>query len=308
MRNFFLCAVLLFPSYIFAQTDSTKLWKTGGVVSIGLTQVSLTNWAAGGQNSVAVSSLVELFANYKKEKVTWDNNLSMGYGIINQDKKMRQDKWFKNDDRFQVTSKYGQHAFRHWYYSGLLDFKTQFAPGYNDPLLPDSLRTTISDFLAPGYGVLALGMDYKPNGITILIAPVTGKFTVVNNQTLANAGAFGVEKAVYDETDPTKMITAGKRFRGEFGGFVKVKYVKDLTTTLNFKSNLELFSNYLNNPGNVDVFWDNLLSLKIVKYITVAYNAIVIYDNDIMITDVDGNTGPRTQFKSVLSANFSYKF
>lgn len=295
--------------YSNAQTDTTKNWKKGGMVSLGLTQVSFTNWASGGQNSVSVTTLLDLFANYKKNNLTWDNSLSMGYGIINQDRDMKKTSWVKNDDRIQLTSKYGQHAFKHWFYSGLLDFKTQFAPGYDNPFAPISLRQTISDFMSPGYGIVALGMDYKPNDkLTILIAPLTGKFTVVNNQALADAGAFGVEKAVYDAVDLTKKVTDGKRFRGEFGGFLKAKYTKDLTSTLSFKTNLELFSNYINNPQNIDVFWDNLLSLKVVKYVTVTYNALLIYDHDIIIKDENGNSGPRTQFKSVISANFSYKF
>ncbi|MBN8703919.1 MAG: DUF3078 domain-containing protein [Bacteroidetes bacterium] len=308
MRKILLPIVLLASQLLFSQADSTKLWKKGGTLSLGLTQVSLTNWAAGGQNSIAIASLVELFSNYKKDKTTWDNNLSMGYGIINQDKKLRNDMWFKNDDRFQLTSKFGHYAFKKWYYSGLLDFKTQFTPGYNDPLLPDSLKTTISDFLAPGYGIVALGMDYKTTDLTVLIAPLTGKFTVVNNQTLADAGAFGVEKAVYDTSIIPVKVKNGKRFRGEFGGYIKAKYVKDLTKTISFKSNLELFSNYITDPSKIDVFWDNLLTIKVMKYVAINYNAIIIYDDDIAITDVDGNTGPRTQFKSVLSANFSYKF
>jgi len=35
--------------------DTTLGWKKGGIVSVNLAQTSLTNWAAGGQKSVAIT-------------------------------------------------------------------------------------------------------------------------------------------------------------------------------------------------------------------------------------------------------------
>ena len=132
--------------------DTVKPWKLGGVISINGQQVSLTNWSAGGNNSVSLSTLVSVFAKYKKGKSTWDNSLDLAYGIINQGQSV---KWIKNDDRIQFTSKYGRHAFRKWYYSGLLDFRSQFANGYNYP--NDSIY--ISRFMAPAYALASIGLD-----------------------------------------------------------------------------------------------------------------------------------------------------
>ena len=120
--------------------DTLEGWKTGGVFSVNLTQVSLTNWNAGGQNSVSVNGILSLFANYKKGKSAWDNQLDLGYGILQQgDDGIR-----KTDDKIEFTSKYGQKAFKNWYYAGLVNFKSQMTVGYNYP--DDS--TVISNFLA----------------------------------------------------------------------------------------------------------------------------------------------------------------
>jgi hypothetical protein len=99
---------------------------------------------------------LSVFATYKKGENTWSSNLDLAYGVVKQGDNKN---WWKNDDRIQLTSKYGRKAFRKVYYSGLLDFRTQFAEGYNYP--NDSVK--ISNFLAPGYALLALGLDYKPN-------------------------------------------------------------------------------------------------------------------------------------------------
>jgi hypothetical protein len=92
--------------------DTVKPWKIGGVISVNGQQVSLTNWSAGGNNSISVAGLVNVFAKYKKGKSTWDNNLELGYGVINQgDSK----KWWKNDDKIQFSSKYGRQIKKSWY-------------------------------------------------------------------------------------------------------------------------------------------------------------------------------------------------
>ena len=64
--------------------DTLEGWKKGGVISINLSQSSFTNWAAGGENSFAGLGLVNLYANYKKGKNSWENTLELGYGLLKQ--------------------------------------------------------------------------------------------------------------------------------------------------------------------------------------------------------------------------------
>lgn len=285
--------------------DSLRVWKKGAALNINAQQVSLTNWVGGGQNSISLGGNAVLTANYKKNKTTWDNSLILQYGIVKQGTNK---KWWKNDDIHQFTSKFGQTAFKNWNYTTLLDFKTQFSPGFNYP--NDSVM--ISDILAPGYGILALGLDWKPKPwVTLLIAPVTGKFTVVNNQMLADAGAFGVEKAELDSAG--KVIRHGKKLRTELGGFLKLQLKKEIMKNVNFETNLELFSNYLQKPQNIDVMWTTITTFKINKLLTAVLNTHLIYDDDVDVPvdrngdDVKEGAGPRVQFKQVFGLGFAYK-
>ena len=286
--------------------DSVNGWKKGGVISTGFSQAAFTNWAAGGLNSVAINGLLSVYANNKSGNMTWDNTLDIGYGVLKQGES---DKFIKTDDKIDFSSKFGQKASEKWYYAALVNLKTQLTSGYNYP--NDSV--TISQLFAPAYALIAIGMDFKPNDkFSMFITPLTAKMTIVGDTDLANAGAFGVEPAQLDLNG--NVLMAGKNFRGEFGGYLKLAFSSEIMENVTLQSKADFFTNYSENPQNIDVNWETLLSLKVNKYITTTLATHLIYDDDTKV-DVDENgdgtidsTGPRTQFKEVLSIGFSYKF
>jgi len=270
------------------------VWRTGGIFSLNLAQSSFTNWAGGGQNSVALNGLVGLTANYKKDKSAWDNALTIGYGKMQQ--KGSDLGWVKTDDRIDLQSKYGRKATEKWYYSGLMSFRTQMAPGYNYP----NTENKISDLLSPAYLLFSLGMDYKPNpNFSAFLSPLTLKNTFV----------------LADDIDPTSFgIDPGKKFRSELGAYANIAYKKDeIIKNVSFLTKLDLFSNYLHNPQNIDVNWENLLVLKVNKFISATINTVLVYDDDILVKVGEGNEGEaimgkRAQFKEVIGVGLAYKF
>jgi hypothetical protein len=274
-----------------AKEDTSELWNYGGAGSVTFSQVALKNWAAGGESSYSLNSMVNLFAKYKKDRISWDNTLDLGYGIIKQEGRSTR----KTDDKLDLNSKFGYKTSSDWYYSGALSFKSQFAKGFKYNEDNDS-RSLISDFMSPAYLILSLGMDYKPgDNFNMLISPVTDKSTIVMDDSLSNAGAFGVEE--------------GKNIRNEFGGYVKISFVKDILENVTLNTKLELFSNYLEEPENVDVNWEVLVTMKINEYLSANINTTLIYDDNIQYVDKDGVAhGPRVQFKEVFGVGLSYKF
>ncbi|MBA3704475.1 MAG: DUF3078 domain-containing protein [Bacteroidetes bacterium] len=296
---------------VILKTDTIKVWKKGGLGALNFSQSSFTNWAAGGENALSATALLNVFANYKKDKNTWDNTLDLAYGLLQSSHSAVR----KNEDKIDFSSKYGRYAFlEHWYYTALVNFKTQFDNGYNYP--DDS--TVISHFMAPAYVLVALGMDYKTidNSFSVFISPLTSKTTIVNNQRLADAGAFGVEKARYDSVAGIYvMVEHGNMVRTEFGGYLKMTFKKDIAKNVNFSTKLELFSNYLDRPENIDVNWEILIGMKVNNFLTASISTQMIYDHDIpvpVVRDVNGvqtpGAGPRLQFKEVLAIGISYKF
>jgi len=178
--------------------------------------------------------------------------------------------------------------------------------GYNYP--NDSTRIKISNRFAPAYIIGALGIDYKPNAyLSMFAAPFTGKITIVNDQDLADAGAFGV--------DP------GENTKSEFGGYVRMIYSKndfkrEFMKNVSFTTKIDLFSNYLKDPENIVVNWETMIALKVNKYIAVNFNTVLIYDDKTKIGKDSNNDGiieenekkPRIQFKELLGVGISYKF
>ncbi|MBL4594856.1 MAG: DUF3078 domain-containing protein [Flavobacteriales bacterium] len=285
--------------------DSLDGWKTGGIISLNLTQVSLTNWSAGGENSLSVNGILSLSANLKKGNSTWDNSLDLAYGILQQGKADVR----KTDDKIDLTSKYGQKAFKNWYYAALINFKSQMTTGYNYP--DDS--TEISNFLAPGYLLGAIGLDYKPSEVfTLFISPLTIKMTLVNDQNLADAGAYGVKPAEFDGFG--NILSKGESSRSEYGGYLRALLKKDIMKNVNLQTKLELFTNYSEEPNHIDVNWEVLIAMKVNKYISATISTQLLYDHDIDISIDDNNdgiidaVGPRTQFKEILGIGLSYRF
>lgn len=296
MKKIILISVAIFVciSIIASEEDSIKKnWDLKGMVSLNVSQVSFKNWSAGGINSISYNSFLNLQANYKKDNLSWENNLDLAYGILDQEGQNS----IKSDDKIDFSSKFGRKASDKWLYTGLLGFRTQFAPGYAKPTDTE----IISNFLSPGYLVISLGMDYQPNDkFTFFFSPVTGKMTFVMDQFLSDKGAFGV--------DP------GKNSKSEFGGFFKAAFKSEIFENVTLQTKLDLFSNYLDKPKNWDVNWDTQILLKINKYISGNIFTQLVYDEDILF-DVD-TTGdgiadkqmPKVQFKQLIGLGFSYKF
>ncbi|MDD4645979.1 MAG: DUF3078 domain-containing protein [Bacteroidales bacterium] len=271
--------------------DGEKGWKTENNLTISFSQVSLTNWSAGGQNSMSVNGRFNGFYNYKKQRMAWDNQVDLGYGLMKQGKTI----WQKTDDRFEVMSKLGYRLNENLNGAAMLNFKSQFTPGYSKP----EGGEVISDLFAPAYLLGAIGLDLKKGeNFTLFASPLTAKTTFVLNDSLSNAGAYGV--------DP------GKKFRAEVGGYIRVMYKLDVMKNVTMQTKLDLFSNYLKNPQYVDVNWEVFVLMKINKYLSLNINTLMIYDHDIEIgkdTNDDGTADsfkPRIQFKELVGVGLSF--
>lgn len=271
----------------------TSYWLAGGFATLTFSNVTLSeSWSAGGAENISLNGATGLFANYAKKRTTWENSLDLGYGMINQDN----EGFEKSDDKINLVTKLGYQIKKgnsKWYFSGLLDFRTQFDKGYTlaEDGVTDSL---ISNFMVPGYLTVGLGVDYKPSTkLSFNYIPLTGKFTFVNDQGLADKGAYGV--------DP------GKKFRAELGSFLRIKYKDEVIKNVNLESRLELFTNYMKDFGTIDVNWQNTIVMKVNKVLSANLFTHLLYDKDIKTETEDGPEA-RVQFKSVFGVGLAYNF
>lgn len=291
IRFVFIIIALTLPTFVMAQEEvpDEGPWKKKGMATLSFSQVSLTNWAGGGESSYAINGLSAFNLNYAQDKTSWDNLIDIGYGI----QKVGEKSPGKTDDHLEVLSKYGYKTSDNWFLSGMINMKTQFTKGYQ---VTDAGNVLISDFMSPGYILLAIGMEYKPSDAFYFSAsPIAGKVTIVMNDSLSSVGSFGVD--------------AGKTSRSEFGGTIKIGVNKEILKNVNLSSTLDLFSNYINSPQNIDIGWKTMINMKINELLSATISTHLLYDDDISYTNPEGvKGGPRVQFKEILGIGFSVKF
>lgn len=265
------------------EVQDTTYWKKNGDFTVNFSQVSFSNWAAGGKNSVSGVALFNYGANYLKDRLSWDNSLNLGYGLL----KEGSDELIKSEDKMEFNSKAGYRMAPEskWFFSGLLGFRSQFANGYKYP----DTENRISALFAPAYLNFALGADYKPSDrFSLFLSPLGSKFTFVADDVLAPL--FGLE--------------TGKNMRAELGGTLRSELKLPLVTNVDMVAALGLFSNYLEKPQNVDVNWDLRINMKINKFLSANLITNMIYDDNIKI---DGKNS-LVQWKQLFGVGFSYKF
>jgi Protein of unknown function (DUF3078) len=271
-----------------ASDTTKKIWKKGGLIGLNLSQASLSNWAAGGDNfSLSVNSIVNLYAFYKKEKSSWDNTLDFNLGYIKTTSLGSR----KNDDRFDLLSKYGYAIAPKWNIGGLFNFRSQFFKGYT---YNNNIKNFSSAFLSPAYILVSAGFDYKPGDhFSVFISPATARWIIVKDDSLSAKGMYGV--------DP------GEHHQLEFGAFLSANYFTDLNKIVSYKGRLDLFSNYKRNPQNADVFMSNIFTAKLSKWLTANWNLDLVYDDDTKLFGKNQKS-PALQVKSLIGAGLLMKF
>ena len=267
------------------------IWKFEGLADIKFNQGYISpSWAEGGENSLSALSILKYSADYtygKKRDLDTDVEYRLGY------LKAGDNDLQKNDDKFEINAKFGKSAFGKWYYSGLLNFKTQFLKGYDNS---NDTSISVSEFLSPAYMVFSLGLDFKPSSkLTILISPLTSKFTIVADTVNYDQTRFGVGE--------NEMI------RKEIGAYVKAISKIKFREIITLENKVNFFTNYSKNPQNIDVDWETNLGVNLTEYIKMSINAHFIYDDDVAFIDKNGNErGARAQFKELFGIGFTYSF
>lgn len=301
------------------QTPKPKYWTNSLLTKIDFGQTNLTNWAAGGYNSVTLKSFIDANANYKKDELFFNNRLQLDYGFLySEDKPFIQ----KSDDRIYYEGKFGYKAAKTLNYSAQFNFKSQFTDSYNYPTpskpegADDSWEPGKSDwkasrkqksgFISPAYTNIALGIDWVPaKWLTVNIAPLTGGFVVVTDEALRKtygmdfkkkydrfdgmsadeiAALEGADKAAYESFVEGKSDGSSYRAaRFEFGAQVKIDGKLQINDNFKYTSQLVLFSDYLDKPQNIRVNWDNRFDWKIAKYFSLTLTTNLIYDDKILV-------------------------
>lgn len=293
-KTLLICLTLLVAYTAQSQTtaDSVK-WERNGSLGFTFANVGLSNWAGGGESSVSLGTIFNASAIRKANQSTWKNQIDFALGGA----KLGDKDFRKTDDAIILLSQYKRKINKKFGYSVSSILRTQLLEGNNyvaDPLnAGEEIAEKISNFMAPGYLSVNLGMEYSSGDVlTVSFAPAAGKFTFVMDDDLSAAGAYGV--------DP------GDKVRAEFGANMLTTLNLKLMDNITFQSNLNFFTAY-DSFGNVDTNWETLLVMKVNKWFNATFGTQLIYDDDILIKGEDGNVSREIQFKHVLNLGVNFK-
>lgn len=286
--------------------DSTSNWTKVNKVGLDISQITFVNWNAGGNNSISGLLRGQFIRTYTNGNLHWKNELITRYGINKQEAQDVR----KTDDQLQLNSTFGYRTdtISNWYYAGKFNFNTQFANGYAYP----NTNLAISKPFAPAYIFIGVGSEYsrKDLNLNVYLSPLTQKTTLVFDERLANQGAFGVNKAIYDADG--NLIRRGKNTRTEVGFLITNQWKTEVYQNMILEHRISLYSDYFNNFGNIDVDWQLQLAMIVNKYVKATIGTHILYDDDIKFKEEEAGVqvtkGPRIQLKQLLGVGVEYSF
>lgn len=273
-----------------------RYWTYYSEVEIAMSQGKLANWASGGENSLSLLSNLRYYLNYNRNKTSWESWVHYRFGFMkNGSEDIR-----KNEDRFELNSKLGQKAFKHWYYTAQFNMLTQLFNSYEYP--KDEDRKLIANFMSPGYFTLSLGMDYKPkDNFSLIISPIAGKWNFVRDTAKIAPKRYGISEE-------------GKRFKREAGAQLDIfSKVNNLLKIMNLTNELKVFMSYEKKDKYINkdqederkkripltANWKMTLSFKINYFMSASIYTETIYDE---------NYSRKFQFKENLNLGVKFRF
>ena len=309
-----LFALLSFCTFYAQTIDSiasiakkdTTYWVQQKAIGLDISQIAFLNWNAGGNSSISGLLKGDFSKKYTRGNVLWNNEMSIRYGINKQEERELR----KTDDALSLLSNYGYKTSpnSNWYNTARFNFNTQFTNGYAYP----NTETAISRLFAPAYIFLGIGSEYvrKDWDATFYLSPLTLKTTFVLDQRLADLGSFGVDKAIFDEEG--RLLRRGRKTRTELGILFNNYWKKEIYKNMIVENRLSLYTDYLNNFGNIDVDWQMQLNMVVNQYVRANIGLHLIYDDDIKAKEeIDGEqvtVGPKLQLKQALGIGVIYTF
>ena len=280
MKKIFLSALFISMAVMTqaqdADPDEQKQgWTKGGTFQLLFNQSAFNaEWTGGGTSSIAGNAGINYDINYLKDRTTWDTKFIGEYGITKQDG----DEFIrKTNDRLELNSVYGYRTSEesNWSYSYFFNVLTQFAKGYRfseDPDTGETMREERTHILSPGFFQTGPGMLYKKgDNLSVNIAPATARLILVDDQFTSGA----------DYVDGTYFgVDAGESSRFEFGASINAFYKLKLAENITMDNVLLLYSNYLDNPGNVDINYSTNINMKVNEWLSANLIFQAIYDDN----------------------------
>ena len=302
----FILTLSLFAQTTPAANKSNGLWTTEGYFSFNVGQGGSRNWAAGSEKfTLQTAAYFNFQATRKWRKNIWENTLDLSYALTNSSSTG----FRKTDDKIDFVSMFRHRISKKNNVLGIgawFNTRTQFHDGYDYTETP---KKRISGIMAPGYLTLGPGFDIRVKKASLFVSPLAPRLILFTNQPYSFSYQGGVKPDGSQEiplswhynVDPVRKV------RFELGALVSFKYKCEIAKNINYSTRADFFSNYVEDPQNIDVFWTNVLHMKVNNWLIVNYNFDLIYDDDVKLFG-ENNNKAATQMRSQLGVGFAARF
>lgn len=263
----------------------TSPWMEKATALAQFTQNSVSsNWYQGGTSNLAVLGILSGKLNYdNKKSIQWDNTAEwrLGFNTVSGDTLRSLS---TNDDVLKFNSKLGINASGNWFYSGSVDFSTQFFNSYK------GINSTVmkASFLTPVRLNIGVGFDYKYKKIfSLMLSPFAYKYIYINDAVKVDPNLFGMK--------------AGEKVLSEVGSSLRALLSYPISPEIMLDTKLSFYTNY----KKVEIDWEIVSNMVINRFLSTRISLNPRYDNTVIEKN---GAKARIQYKQLLSVGFSHKF
>jgi hypothetical protein len=264
-----------------ADTSVKEGWTREGTINISLTELGQNNsWTAvkGGGNTsfFGVKGIISYNFNRKTGTTNWLNSFNGRYAGSSSSiydpaapNGHTSSPFTKSDDYLNFSSIYGKEFSKNWSYAAFFSLESQF-----------------ERFMTPGYIKLGPAFLYKPSDhFNLLLSPLMANVTTKLTASSKPYSLFGVD--------------SGKTAAFGLGAYARASVTINLSKGILYTSTADVYSNYLKNPANMILNWNNLFAFTVNKYIAATLSFNFRY-NDLEVA--------RMQTQHGIGLGFNYKF
>lgn len=248
------------------------------------------NWYQGGQSNL--NAILNLFYNIKLNPAFHPNLIfetSFQYKLgLNNAPDDTVHAYNITEDLFQVNTKFGLRAARHWYYSVTGQFKTQLLNSY-----PSNSEKLKAAFMSPGELNVGVGMTYS----------IENAKKTVNFQAAISPLSYNLKTCINRELNPTSFgIEEGKHHINQYGSSAELTFRAKLAYNIEYFSRLFTFTDYT----VLQADWENTVTFNINRFLSTKIFAHLRYQSD--MEPQPDTRWDKWQLKEILSIGFTYRF
>ena len=269
---------------ITVKTVKPSPWTLKSLANLQFSQNYVSsNWYQGGSDNISILGIINGTFNYdNKKNIQWDNfaEWRLGFNSVEGDTMRLLN---TNDDIIRATSKLGIKAGGNWFYSGSVDFSTQFFNSYK----AINSKEMKAKFLTPVRLNIGVGLDYKYQKLfSLMLSPLSYKFIYANDTVNVNKKSFG--------------ILPGEKVLSQIGSSFRAQVNYSPTREIQIDSKLSFYTNY----EKVEIDWEIIGNFRVNRFLSTRLSLNPRYDNTVILA---AGEKAKIQFKELLTFGLSYR-